>query len=48
VIATSGRGRVARFVMGSVADVIVRSAPCPVLTVHPHDRDEQTEGGRAA
>jgi nucleotide-binding universal stress UspA family protein len=48
VLATSGRGRVARFVMGSVADVIVRSAPCPVLTVHPHDRDEATEGGRAA
>jgi nucleotide-binding universal stress UspA family protein len=48
VIATSGRGRVARLVMGSVADAIVRSAPCPVLTVHPHDRDEATEGGRAA
>ena len=48
VIATSGRGRVARLMMGSVADAIVCSAPCPVLTVHPHDRDEATEGGRAA
>jgi nucleotide-binding universal stress UspA family protein len=48
VLATSGRGRVARLVMGSVADRIVRSAPCPVLTVHPHDRDEAMQGGRAA
>ena len=48
VVATSGRGRVARLVMGSVADRIVRSAPCPVLTVHPHDRDEAAGGGRAA
>ena len=48
VLATSGRGRVARLMMGSVADRIVRSAPCPVLTVHPHDREDATEGGRAA
>ena len=48
VLGTSGRGRVARLMMGSVADVIVRSAPCPVLTVHPHDRDEAAAGGRAA
>jgi hypothetical protein len=25
--------------MGSVAERIVRSAPCPVLTVHSHERD---------
>ena len=48
VIATSGRGHVARLMMGSVADRIVRSAPCPVLTVHLHDRGEATAGGRAA
>ena len=48
VLGTSGRGRVARLMMGSVADMIVRAAPCPVLTVHPHDRDEATEGGQAA
>jgi nucleotide-binding universal stress UspA family protein len=24
---------------GSVAERVVRSAPCPVLTVHAHDRD---------
>jgi nucleotide-binding universal stress UspA family protein len=48
VLATSGRGRVARLMTGSVADKVVRAAPCPVLTVHPHDREETTEGGRAA
>ena len=35
VMATAGRGGVARLMMGSVADKIVRAAPCPVLTVHP-------------
>jgi nucleotide-binding universal stress UspA family protein len=38
VMATHGRGGVARMVMGSVTDKIVRSSPCPVLTLreHPH------------
>jgi len=31
VIATHGRGGVAKLMMGSVADRLVRSAPCPVL-----------------
>jgi universal stress protein A len=38
VLGATGRRAVARLVMGSVADRIVRTAPCPVLTVHPHDR----------
>ena len=33
VMATHGRGGVARLVMGSVADKIVRGAKCPVLTL---------------
>ena len=33
VMATHGRGGVSRMVMGSVADKIVRHAPCPVMTV---------------
>ncbi|MEO7273337.1 MAG: universal stress protein [Vicinamibacterales bacterium] len=33
VIATHGRGGVARLMMGSVADRLVRAAPCPVLTL---------------
>jgi len=36
VMATHGRGGVARLMMGSVADRVVRSAPCPVLTVKGH------------
>jgi universal stress protein A len=33
VMATHGRGGVARLLMGSVADRVVRSARCPVLTL---------------
>ena len=33
VMATHGRGGVARLMMGSVADKIVRMAPCPVVTI---------------
>jgi nucleotide-binding universal stress UspA family protein len=37
-LATHGRGRVARFFLGSVADKVVRGAPCPVFVTrsHPH------------
>ena len=48
VIAGSGRGRVARLMTGSVADKIVRSAPCPVLALHPHDRLAAGDENRAA
>jgi len=34
VIGATGRGRVNRFLMGSVADKVIRTAFCPVLTVH--------------
>src|SRR5262245_35692346 len=33
VMGTHGRGLVAHAVLGSVAEKVVRSAPCPVLTV---------------
>ena len=33
VMATHGRGGVARLMMGSVAEKVVRAAPCPVLTI---------------
>jgi nucleotide-binding universal stress UspA family protein len=33
VVGTHGRGRVGRFVLGSVSDHVVRHAPCPVLIV---------------
>lgn len=48
VVATAGRGAVARLLMGSVADRLIRSAHCPVLTVHPHDRPKSDSGHRAA
>ncbi len=34
VMGTRGRTGVARMLMGSVAERVVRTAPCPVLTVH--------------
>ena len=36
---TAGRGGVDRFVLGSVTDRVVRSAPVPVVTVRPDDVD---------
>jgi nucleotide-binding universal stress UspA family protein len=48
VMATAGRGRVARFMMGSVTDEVVRAAPRPVLTLHPHDHVEEDAPNRAA
>jgi nucleotide-binding universal stress UspA family protein len=39
VIGTHGRGALAHFLMGSVAERVVRVAPCPVLTVRDRERD---------
>ncbi|MCR9201236.1 MAG: universal stress protein [Planctomycetaceae bacterium] len=38
VLSTHGRTGLARWVMGSVAEHVVRKSPCPVLTVHPEGR----------
>lgn len=35
VMATHGRAGIARFLLGSVTDEVVRKASCPVLTVRP-------------
>jgi nucleotide-binding universal stress UspA family protein len=35
VIATHGRSGLAHLLLGSVAEKVVRKAPCPVLTVRP-------------
>lgn len=36
IIGTHGRGAIAHMLLGSVAEKVVRQAPCPVLTVrHP-------------
>ncbi len=39
VIGTHGRGPLGHMVMGSVAERIVRKAPCPVLTVRHPERE---------
>jgi nucleotide-binding universal stress UspA family protein len=39
VMGTHGRGLVAHAVMGSVAEKVVRTAPCPVLTVRNPQQD---------
>jgi nucleotide-binding universal stress UspA family protein len=39
VTGTHGRGAVQHLLLGSVAERVVRIAPCPVLTVHAHERD---------
>jgi len=47
VMATHGRGGVARLMMGSVADTLVQTARCPVLTIRVPDVEE-TKARRAA
>jgi nucleotide-binding universal stress UspA family protein len=39
IIGTHGRGGLAHFFLGSVAQQVVRTAPCPVLTVRHPERD---------
>lgn len=39
VVGTHGRGRMAQFFMGSVAERLVRHAACPVLTVRHPERE---------
>jgi len=39
VMGTHGRGAVAHLLMGSVAERVVRTAPCPVLTVRSPEHD---------
>ena len=39
VMGTHGRRGIARALLGSVAEKVVRTAPCPVLTVHLPDSE---------
>ena len=40
---THGRTGLQRLLMGSVAEHVVREAPCPVLTVHRPERETLAE-----
>jgi len=49
VLGTHGRGGVAHLLMGSVAERVVRTAPCPVLTLKkPEQESKPAEGLEAA
>jgi len=48
VVGTHGRGVIQHLMMGSVAERVVRTAPCPVLTVRTHERDFITEDAMCA
>jgi len=37
VMGTHGRTGISRALLGSIAETVVRTAPCPVLTIHTHD-----------
>jgi len=39
VVGTHGRGPVSHLFMGSVAEHVVRQAPCPVLVVRPNEHE---------
>ena len=39
IVGTHGRGPLRQFFMGSVAERVVRTAPCPVLTVRAQERE---------
>jgi len=41
VIGTHGRGAVSQLLLGSVADKVIRTAPCPVLTVRAEEQKGQ-------
>ncbi len=48
VIGTHGRGAIAHLLMGSVAERVVRLAPCPVLTIRSLEREAVAADAKAA
>jgi nucleotide-binding universal stress UspA family protein len=44
VVGTSSRGGLGKVLLGSVAEEIIREAPCPVLTVGPHVAADASAG----
>jgi nucleotide-binding universal stress UspA family protein len=48
VMGTHGRTGLSHLVLGSVAERVVRTAPCPVLTIHAPEAAAASEGSAAA
>jgi nucleotide-binding universal stress UspA family protein len=48
VMGTHGRGAIGHMLIGSVAERVVRTAPCPVLTVHSPEREFVRPGAMGA
>jgi len=46
VAGTRGRSGIGKFLLGSVAEEILRKAPCPVLTVGPHAEADRNRIGQ--
>ncbi|MDQ2053872.1 universal stress protein [Halobellus sp. H-GB7] len=47
VMGTHGRTGVGRFLLGSVAEKVVRTADAPVMTVRSGDKEAEADGGPA-
>jgi hypothetical protein len=47
-MASGEHGRVARLLLGSVADYVVRAARCPVLIIPMHAHDQEAHQTDAA
>ena len=50
ILGTHGQGRIARLLLGSTADAVIRQAPCPVITISHEpawDDDIESEGTEA-
>lgn len=47
VVGTHGQSGMSRLLLGSVAERVVRTAPCPVLTVHHPEREVMRPDGAA-
>jgi nucleotide-binding universal stress UspA family protein len=45
VMGTQGRTGLERFMLGSVAERVIRRAPCPVLTLRPDTKNTKESGG---
>jgi nucleotide-binding universal stress UspA family protein len=43
VLGTHGRSGLSRFLLGSVAQRVIATAPCPVMTIHPPESEKRVD-----